>query len=195
MADGHLDDAAWERLAANEASDLERDRYFDHVTACAECTLVWRGILTLKSEAEAQGLIAPGSRERSWWRAQMVPLAMAAALILVVGGVFLSRRPASDVSTVRSADQLPAIDGLMMAYNPEFVPTFVWPPVMSATLYRVEVFLEDGRPVWSREQTAPPMPWPSDVATAKGAYRWRVEALKGGAVIARSRLAPMELTR
>lgn len=194
MTDGHLDEAAWERLAANEVSALERDRYFDHVTACDDCTRVWRGILALKAEAEALGLIEP-TAVQPLWRRHLAPLAMAAALVLVVGAVLVVRQPVTQVDTVRSGAQLPVINGLMMAYSPAYVPTFVWPPVMLATQYRVEVFSEDGRPIWSREQAAPPMPWPSDVATAKGAYRWRVEAIRSGTVIARSQLTAMELTR
>lgn len=195
MVDGHLDDAAWERLATNEVSDLERDRYFDHVTSCAKCSVVWRGILELRKDAIAQGLIPAEASVRTGWQSRYLPLAIAATVLLAVGGLYINTRPASPPGTLRSVEGIAEIEGVMMAYNPEYVPTFVWPPVVSATQYRVEVFSEDGRPVWSRIQTAPPLPWPADVTTAKGTYRWRVEALKGDAVVARSRLTAMELTR
>jgi hypothetical protein len=71
----------------------------------------------------------------------------------------------------------------------------VWTPLSEATRYRVEVFSEDGRPIWTREVTVPIVQWPADVARARGAYRWRVDAMSGADVIARSRLTVLELSR
>lgn len=192
---GHLTEAAWDRLVSGDAGDAERAELFDHVLACERCSTIWRGVLALQQDAAAQGLVAPAVQPRASWRSPAVALAIAATLILAVGSVFIIRRPAPVADTVRSGDQLATIDGLMMAYDRDYVPTFVWPPVISATQYRVEVFSADGKPVWSRTQAAPPLPWPADVTAAKGAYRWRVEALKGDTVIARSRLTAMELTK
>jgi hypothetical protein len=87
------------------------------------------------------------------------------------------------------------VEGLMMAYAADGVPTLVWTPMPDATRYRVEVFTDDGRPVWDRETAAPPFGWPADEPRVKGAYRWRVEALNGDVVLARSRFTPMELSR
>ena len=157
---------------------------------------VWRGILTLKSEAETQGLIAPAATAPSpVWRPRLVPLAAAAALVIAVAGLVISRAPSPDADAVRGEAALPSIDGLMMARDPDGVPTFVWPPFATAERYRVEVYSEDGRPVWSGEVGTPPARWPADVPRATGAYRWRVEAVSGGAVVARSRLTAVGIVR
>jgi hypothetical protein len=192
---GHLDEASWDRLAANELDQAARDVAFDHIVACDRCSMIWKGILALTAEAETLGLIPREGQARPFWRSPIVTLAIAATLVIVIGGAYLTRTPPPAPDTVRSSGTLAPIEGLMMAYDPNSVPAFVWPPVAAATSYRVEVFSEDGRPIWTADVAAPPTRWPGDVARAKGAYRWRVEAMNGEQSIARSRLMPMELTR
>ena len=195
-AGGHLDEATWERIASEEIDPPARDGAFDHVIECAECSRVWRGILALKSEAETQGLMAPAAAPSTpLWRSRYVPLAIAATLVIAVAGVMLTRQPAPESGTVRSATSIAAIEGLMMAYDPAGVPTLVWPPMAAATRYRVDVFSEDGRPIWSAEVAEPPARWPDNAPRVKGPYRWRVEALDGDTVIARSQLTLMEIRR
>ena len=98
----HLDEAAWERLATNELAEAERDALLGHVFACAECSEVWKGVLALNRDAEDEGLIARQDRApRSLWRSRFVPLALAATVVLAVGGVFLTRQPAPITETAR----------------------------------------------------------------------------------------------
>ena len=192
---GHLDEATWDRLAGNTVAGDERATLFDHIVTCEHCSTIWRGVLALRTEAETQGLIAPEVLARSsWMRSPIAALAIAATLVIVVGGVYLARLPADDPTTLRGS-AAPAVEGLMMAYNADGAPNFVWTPLSEATRYRVEVFSEDGRPIWTREVTAPIVQWPADVPRAKGAYRWRVDAISGADVIARSRLTVLELSR
>jgi hypothetical protein len=192
----HVDEHTWDQIVGEEIDPAARDAAFDHVIQCEDCSRVWRGVLTLRSEAETQGLIAPAAPAAApFWRSRLVPLAAAAALVIAVAGLLISRAPAPDADTVRSAAALPPIDGLMMAIDPEGVPTFVWPPFATAERYRVEVFSEDGRPVWSGEVATPPARWPAGVPRAKGTYRWRVEAVSGDVPVARSRLTPMGIVR
>jgi hypothetical protein len=187
---GHVDEATWEAIAVETIEPDARDLAFDHVLQCESCSQVWRGILALRSEAETQHLIAPAAPAAApSWRSRYVPLAVAATLVIAVAGVMLSRQPAPPIDTVRSAATVAAIDGLMMAYDPAEVPTFVWPPFTGAASYRIEVFTDDGRPMWSHAVAAPPVRWPAETARAVGIYRWRVEALdSSGAPIARSKL-------
>jgi len=189
----HPDETTWEQLAHGELAPSVRDAWFDHILECEQCTQVWRGLTLLKTEAEAQGLVVdtPTAATRSWW----MPLAAAATLVLAVGGFLITRPTVSDTEVVRSSTALPAIEGLMMAYDPQNIPTLVWPPVPTATGYVVEVFTDDGRPTWRREVAAPPLRWPAETPRTKGAYRWRVEALNADGPLARSRLTPMELAR
>ncbi len=198
----HIDEATWDLIVSGHLDPAGRDRVFDHVLECESCTRVWRGVLALKSEAETQELI-PVATQSSWprrrlgegrWRASMMPLAAAAALVLVVGGAYLVRR-SPEPDTLRSTGTLPTIGALMVAYTPDGVPAFVWAPVAEASRYRVEVFTDDGRPVWSREVERPPARWPDDVPRAKGPHRWRVEALAGDHVTARSAITTLEIAR
>ena len=194
-AGGHLDEATWDRIAGGEIDPSARDQAFDHVVECAACSRVWRGILALKSEAETQGLIAADVPPATLWRSRYMPLAIAATLVLAAAGVMLTRQPAPESETVRSTSALPAIDGLMSASDADGAPVFIWTPVAGATRYRVEIFSDDGRPLWSGEMTAPPMRWPEALPKTKGAYRWRVEALGDESAVARSRLTPLEIAR
>lgn len=192
-AAGHLDEATWDRIVAGEIDPAGRDTAFDHVVSCERCARVWRGVLALKSEAESQGLIAREVPATSW-RARLWPAAAAAAVLLAISGVMVMRQPRVDDPT-RSASALATVEGLMMAYAADGVPTLVWTPVPDATRYHVEVFTDDGRPVWDREIATPPLGWPGDEPRVKGSYRWRVEASQGDRVLARSRLTPLELSR
>jgi len=205
--DGHLDEATWDRLAGGELDEAGRGAAFDHITACERCAQIWHGVVALQEEAAAQGLIerheatAPArwlgrrSAGEGGWPSWLVPFAAAALVILALGAVFLTRSQAPQPDVMRTGSGLASIEALMVAYTPDGVPAFVWAPVADATRYRVEVFTDDGRPVWSREADRPPAPWPADVPRSPGTYRWRVEALKDGATIARSSIATAEMTR
>ena len=192
----HLDDAAWQRLGAGDAVQSERDLSFAHIMSCAECSTVWRSVSLLRQQAEAEGLIerrsAPG---RSVFRSFFMPIAAAAAVVLAIGIVVITRQPASVDNTVRSATALAPVEGLMMAYASDGTPTLVWTPLAAATTYRVEMFSEDGTPVWTKDVAAPPLRWPAEMPRDKGTYRWRVEAQDADGAVARSRLMPLELTR
>jgi hypothetical protein len=193
--EGHLDESTWDRLTAKEVPADERDRHFDHIVTCEHCSTIWRGVLALRTEAETQGLIAPEVPARSsWMRSPIAALAIAATLVIVVGGVYLARLPADDPTLLRGS-AAPAVEGLMMALNAEGVPNLAWAPLPTATGYRVEVFSDDGRPVWTREVVTPPVPWPAEIPSSPGTYRWRVEAMIGPNVVARSRVSTLEIGR
>lgn len=92
---GHPDEATWDQLSSGELDAAARDAVFDHIVACERCSRIWRGVLTLKSEAQAQGLMPPDvAVSRAWLRSPGLQLALAATLVVVVGGVLVNRRPA-----------------------------------------------------------------------------------------------------
>lgn len=195
----HPDEAAWERLATNELVESERHVLLRHVMSCGECSEIWKALLTLKHEAEAEGLIAaPAVAKPPFWRSPFVSLALAATLLIAVSGIVVMRQPAPDAgaTTVRSAGALAPVEGLMVADTSDGIPAFVWTPLPEATHYKLEVFFEDGRPHWSNHAVAaPPARWPADVSRSRGAYRWRVEAHNANGLLARSRLMLMEISR
>lgn len=192
----HLDDAAWQRLAAGDAVQSERDLLFAHIMTCAECSTLWRSVSLLRQQAESDGLIerrttAPRSFLRSWF----MPAALVATLLVVAGTAIVMRRPAAAPPMMRGTAALAPVEGLMMAYASDGTPMLLWTPLSTASTYRIEIFSADGKPLWSGDVTAAPMRWPADAPRAKGAYFWRVEAHDGGSAIARSKLTPVELTR
>lgn len=190
----HIDAVTWDGIAAGDLDQDARDRAFDHIVECGECSRVWKGILELRKEAEAQGLSAPAPpRATASWQTKYIPLAVAATLIIGVAGAMLMRQPAGDANAVRSATQLPAIEGAMAANDAEGVPSFVWAPVAGATRYHVEIFSEDGRSLWSGETASAPLRWPAALPRTAGAYRWRVDAIGSDGVVARSRLTLLQI--
>jgi hypothetical protein len=192
--DAHIDDATWDRIVVGELDDDRRGELFDHIAACDRCAGIWRGILALQDAAAAEGLVEREPAPGSVWR-RVLPLAAAAVLVVAIGGLLMMRQSQPVQEPTRSAAGLAAVEGLMMAYAADGVPTLVWTPVPEATRYRVDVFTDDGRPVWQRDAASPPLKWPDDAPRVKGSYRWRVEASDGDTVLARSRLMPMELSR
>ena len=192
----HLDDAAWHRLGAGDAALSERELLFTHIMRCADCSAVWRGVSQLRHDAEAEGLIErqPATRA-SIFRSIFMPAAVAALLVLAAGTVIVMRRPAPGANVVRGTAAVSPVDGLMMAYAADGTPTLVWTPVAAASKYRVEIFSEDGQPIWTGDVAGPPIRWPAEAPRAKGMYRWRVAAINGDGTIARSRLTPLELSR
>ena len=197
MADNmtHPDEATWERLATGELGAAERAEAFDHITGCERCSQIWRGLLMLQSEAQAQGLIPRATPARTGWqRSPVFALALAATLVVVIGGIMLSRRTADDPNQLRGSAAA-AVEQLTATNGADSVPTFAWTPTPGATRYRIDVFTIDGRPQWTREVDAPPVRWPADEPRTVGSYRWRVEALNSGAVLARSRLTEIEVAR
>lgn len=197
MADdmAHPDEATWDRLASGELEAGARNAAFDHIVGCERCSRIWRGVLTLESEAQAQGLIPRAAPARvSWLRSPLLPLALAATLVLAIGGMVLLRQPTGDQTSLRGTARA-EVEHLTTTIGADGVPTFAWTPLVTATRYRLDLFSIDGRPLWTREVQAPTVRWPDDELRTTGAYRWRVEALNAGAVVARSRLAEFEVPR
>lgn len=193
---GHVDEATWDLIAAGEIDPPRRDAAFDHILSCARCARIWHGVQELQRAATSDGLIAPDAPLASPWHySRFVPLAVAATLVLAIAGVAIVQQRDADPGALRSSASLPPVDGLMLAYSPAGVPTFAWTPVATATRYHVDIFTDDGRPVWSGEAVAPPMPWPDGVPRPTGAYRWRVEAVSADVPIARSRFVAIDLPR
>jgi hypothetical protein len=192
---GHLDEATWDALAGSHADAARREAAFDHVVACERCSRIWRGVLALREEAETQKLIPRAPVPVTpWWKASLVPLAAAASLLVVIGGLYVSRQGTAPEVT-RTTGAMAPIETLMTAYGNDGVPAFVWVPVANVDRYRVEVFTDDGRPVWTREVAQPPAAWPGDIPRQSGTFRWRVAALRGGDVVARSAIVAVEITR
>jgi hypothetical protein len=179
----HLDAQTWERLAMGELAQDERDRALRHATSCKQCARVLKGLLLLERGArEIPGARPAAPARRRWLVAGGAALAAAAAL-----AIWLGTRPPKPATQMRGPDD-ERVELIAPRGDVAGAPELSWQPVEGAGDYRVEVFTEDGRPLWQRDVAAPPLAWPAGTSAAPGVYRWRVTARKAGAAIAVSRL-------
>lgn len=153
-----------------------------HVLVCPRCR---------EEIAQLRDINADLVRTRRRWLP--VAVAVLAASVAFVAFLVAPRRPAENPVALRGSG--PGVVDLLPVSRVNDVATFAWTPVSGATRYRVSVFFEDGRTVWSREAGAPPLQWPDEVARPAGSYRWSVEALAGRVLVARSRLADFQVAR
>ena len=160
-----------------------------HVLVCSRC----RDEVALLRTINADLATRSGRPARAaHWR--ILGLAAAAAAILI-GIVLLAPRPRVEDSAMLRGAGGAILDGLSVSVGSDAVPALSWTPMPAATSYRVDVFSTDGQPIWTREVAAPPVTWPDEAPRAAGSYRWQVVALAGTTVIARSRLADVNVPR
>ncbi len=187
----HVDEATWERFAVGELDRAERDRLVEHVVACASCTRVYRAVTELATEARSIDPSLPSwspavaaesaPRRRTWWA---VGAGAAAVATLVVA---LALRPEPGPERLRGT-ATPVIE-LVAAPSATRV---AWRPVTGAESYRVRIFTDDGRVAHTLTVPATEASWPEG---APGKYHLTIEALRGGEVLARSRLATFTMAR
>ncbi len=182
----HLDDAAWERLASGQMSRSERARSLDHVTSCAACATICRGLLVLEDEARAFDPDVPDpalsvpqepARTSRWAYGGLAALAASLAWLALAP---LAKVPGAQ-ETLRSAEHAARPSPLAplgrLAAPPQ---EFRWQAFPGASGYRVELFDGLGTMVWSSPRTeGTTVRWPAHVAAAPGRYYWQVVALTG----------------
>jgi hypothetical protein len=179
----HLDEATWERLMMDELSPDERSAALDHAVSCSRCAVIYKGLLAVEAGAKSfdEGAVPPRSaRVLSLPRRLLIPLAAAAAILVAfilvprTGPVPVRGGHGAEIRVIGPSDQVePPI-------------RFSWSPVEGARRYRVHIFTEDGRPLYtSAELDQTSLAWPSGVPESPGTYFWRVE---GSPIEAESKL-------
>jgi hypothetical protein len=114
----HLSDEAWERFLDAALSPAERDAVIDHITRCAECARVYRGLVAFERDSAPLHGRDAGRRSASTWR-WAGPLAAALAAVTI----FVARpRVANAPSSVTPSG------------SPSPVAVVVAPPVAVAPL-------------------------------------------------------------
>lgn len=164
-----------------------------HLLVCPNCreeVALLRAVNADLGSASSQGARGIARAARRW-----MPLALAAVAASLVLFAFwlVPRRSVGDDPALRGGTR--AVVELQPATAHAGVPVFSWTPLPGATRYRIAVFFDDGRTVWTRETATPPVRWPDDVPRSAGRYKWRVEALAGSATVASSPLADVEIPR
>jgi hypothetical protein len=198
---GHLTEGDWERLACAEMQDVERARAMEHVTTCAECTLLYRAVAMLRAEAPAFDPAAPRPEADGGARVPRIPAwaglaAAGLAAMTVASWLALEARPwvletpPRDAAVTRAPAANPAVVLLEPTRDVTSEPTrFRWSSVAGADSYRVRLFREDGLLLWTSDAvTAATVEWPAAVPRAPGRYFWEVQALREGRIVARSDL-------
>jgi len=182
---GHLLDQDWERLACQEMAEPEQEKALDHVTRCAECARIYRGLDALAQGARAFDPSVPAPRARliafpRW--PFLGGLAAAAALTAIL------LRPAAAPQVPLSGDGLRGTLDVQdpAALSPRGHVTGLpaelrWQGIATPSLYRVVILDSDGEQVWSSPDVdGSRLDWPRDLELRSGTYFWQVIALPRG---------------
>jgi hypothetical protein len=216
----HLDDDTLERLAMGELDAPARADALAHVAACPTCSRMWMALRSLEVSARAidPAVVATDSGLDADRAGAGTPSSGGAhrddevaarrrrnAQYLVVGGLFaLAAAIALFVIPGRTTPaELAGGDGSMRGDRGATIdarvtgetsgPGLTWTPVAEADAYQISIHTADGRPARPPiEALAPPVI--VEPALAPGRYRWRVEAVRGGRVVAHSRLIELVVT-
>jgi Putative zinc-finger len=176
------------RFIEGELPEEEHEAFERHFLECPECLALMQALAELPAVlSEPRPVVVPARRWRPIGLAAFA--AVAASLVL-----WLGIRTPDNTTVLRGAPQA-VVELLPLPAPLEGIPSLTWAPIPAANRYRVDVFSEDGRTVWTREVDHPPALWPTDVPRVVGLYRWRIEALAAGTVIARSPLGQIEIAR
>jgi hypothetical protein len=157
-----------------EGSEEQRLEVLDHVMGCGACSSEFE---LLRSVEQAGARTTERTRPPAprFARRIAIPLALAAAVLLVIKVQGLRPPPGPDVERGTSS-------GVTLLEPPEEIaagtpPTFVWKPVAGAQGYEIEVLDEKGAVVWSAKtsDTSATLSDPLLLAPGK-TYRWWVRA-------------------
>jgi len=195
---GHLDETTWERLALRELDPAARATAIDHVTRCARCAKIWKGLHALEHAARAFDPGVPGatrgpsaaSPTRARWRWLAAGGALAAAAVLVIVFVVAPRQDGPAAPVLRGpSDTLELISPAGETALPVW---FRWQAVGGADRYLLELFSESGDRVWAATTDRSPfeVPRATDLSQARFA---RVTALAAGRELASSRLVSISI--
>jgi hypothetical protein len=164
-------------LVLGESPEAERLPTLDHVMSCPACHRDYEYLSAVEEAgAKTERIAARGS---SPWR-RGLPLAAAASLVLVIGGLMLRNRGGEDLErggsggiTLHSPGAEVAGDGPLL---------FAWKPVPGAGRYLVEVQAPGGTTVFSDSTSDTTATLDRAGALTPGAtYSWSVRTLEEGA--------------
>lgn len=197
-AEGHLQEAEWERLACGEMSAAERARSLEHVTRCTLCADLYRGLVRLGEEARLFDPRAPRAAAPwpAWGRVPGWARWAAAAVIAVGVLTWVPRQPPVSSPMTRA----PAAPSSLVPLEPSGTIATLprqlrWKGMADAETYRVRLFREDGLLLWTSAALAENgVDWPVTLELAPAKYFWEVEAFREGKSLARSELLPFVWT-
>ena len=162
-------------LAQRSLPEARRLSLLDHVMACPDCRAEFdmlRAIEAAGGERTAQVRAMPSA-----WR-RMAPLAIAAALAVVVGTEGWRRSRADDAQVMRGDASGVSVVSPAGEVAPGDPLTFAWHPVPGARRYDLEVLNADGNVVFSADTRDTVVTGARPETILPGAeYRWWVRAV------------------
>ena len=166
---GHMTDTLIASYLDRRLSDVDRERFENHLADCPDCRQAVIG---------AERLL---KRVRPNWRVNTLVGVIAATFALVAVDLkFQNRDELSAPALTRAVSR---IDGGMTAYGPSGEVArsglrFVWSPLAGEISYRILLVDANSRPIWSAAVTDTSITLPASVALHTGeAYLWAVDAL------------------
>jgi hypothetical protein len=180
---------ALQALVRREGAEELRLRTLDHVMSCSDCRADYDLLRSIDGAGRQLG--ATGRTSRRVW---MMPVALAATLLVAVGLGRLAFKSSSGDELVRSGEERGAVTLLSPPTEAQVgMPVlFAWRPVADARRYHLEVLNASGEVALEAETTDTSIT--SDMARrlAPGDYQWWVNALVSPAS-RRSELRPLRL--
>jgi hypothetical protein len=184
-------------LALIERDGTEEDRLatMDHVMSCAECHRDYQWLNGVSDAALQADGRSSAATARRWWT-RPAPLALAASMVLALGGAFLLMRRGPDLERGHTG----AIDVIAPTANAPAAAghplLFVWRPLSGASRYILEVQRADGSVAFS-DSTADTIFSITDPARVlpESEYRWWVRETTDGAEPRSSAFQRLRLAR
>jgi hypothetical protein len=179
-----------------------------HLAECSTCAAEYRTLHELSGWADAgAAVIAPATSGVRAGKPRFVPpyawLAAAAVLVAATGVVITQstvwREAASDGGPEPSRTRAVTSRGPLVVLRPRGAQTgppesFEWQPVPGASGYQVEVFSEDGTPLWTSPLLVTTRAErPATLSLAPGRYYWRVRANAAGSIASESTLVEFDI--
>ena len=168
-ANDHMTDMLIASYLDRRMSDVDRERFENHLAECPECR---------QAVIEAESLV---KRVRPRWRGNTIVALIAAVFVLVAVDLKVQHR--SDLSARTTTREVRTADAGLTAYGPSGEVTrsglrFVWSPLAGAISYKILLVDASSQPVWSATATDTSIALPATVALRAGeTYLWAADAL------------------
>ncbi len=167
-ANGHMTDILIASYLDRRMSDVDRERFENHLADCPDCR---------QAVIEAESLL---KRVRPTWRVNKVVALLAAVFVLVALNLKVQHRNDLSAPTTR---EIRTTDAGLTVYGPIGEVTrnglrFVWSPLAGAISYKILLVDANSRPVWSATAPDTSIALPATVPLRAGeTYLWAVDAL------------------
>ena len=173
------------RLASGVSTEAERLDGFEHVSACGSC----RADLDLAAAVVSAGVALERLPRFSPW------LALAASVLLLVGGVTLWRTAGLRDDVLRGGDDRVTLVAPIGTVPAAAAERLVWRAVPGATSFEIEVIDGGGAVVFGAGTPDTTATVPSGTLRLGVEYRWRVTAVLTNGTRRPSAAAPLVISR